>query len=96
MTKSYEARRLDRIVQLLRFIVRGVFTMAGELDALRAQVARNGEVDASAIVLLRGIKAALDAAIAAGDPAALTALSASLGQSTDALAAAVSENTPAG
>lgn len=69
--------------------------MAGELDALRAQVARNSDVDASAITLLRGLKTALDAAIASGDPAALTALSNSLGASTDALAAAVVENTPA-
>jgi hypothetical protein len=87
--------KLDTVIRLLRFIVRKEEMMAGELDALRVQVSRNAEVDASAIVLLRGIKAALDAAIAAGDPAALTELSNSLGASTDALAQAVTENTPA-
>jgi hypothetical protein len=89
----YHEGRYLRIIRMLRFLVRKVENMAGELDALRAQVARNTEVDASAIVLLRGIKAALDAAIAAGDPAALTELSNSLGASTDQLAAAVAENT---
>ena len=69
--------------------------MAGELDALTAQVAKNAEVDQSAITLLRGIKAKLDDAIASGDPARVQALADSLGASTDELAAAVIENTPA-
>jgi hypothetical protein len=46
------------------------------------------------VALLNGIKAALDAAIAANDPAALKALSDSLSVNTDALAAAVTANTP--
>lgn len=69
--------------------------MAGELDTLEATVSRNTEVDASAIALLTGLKQKLDEAIASGDPARLTALSNSLGSSTDALAAAVAANTPA-
>lgn len=71
------------------------FIMAGELDALKAAVTRDTEVESSAVALLQGLKAALDAAIASNDPAALTALSASLGKSTDDLAAAVAANTPA-
>lgn len=69
--------------------------MAGELDALEAAVTRNTDVDASAIALLQGLKTKLDEAIASGDPAKLAAFSASLGASTDALAAAVAANTPA-
>lgn len=66
-----------------------------ELDDLRAAVARETEVDESAIVLLNGLKAKLDAAIAAGDPAALKALSDSLGTESQKLADAVTANTPA-
>ena len=69
--------------------------MAGELEALRAEVARNTSVDESAVTLLRGLKAKLDAAIATHDPAALQALSDSLAADTNKLADAVTENTPA-
>ena len=69
--------------------------MSAELDALKAAVARDTDVENSAITLLQDLKAALDAAIAANDPAALAALSASLGANSDALAAAVVANTPA-
>lgn len=69
--------------------------MAGELDALTAKVAENTSVDESAIILLKGLKAKLDAAIASGDPLKLQALSDALGASNAALAAAVVEHTPA-
>lgn len=69
--------------------------MSGELDKLNAAVTRNADVEASAVALLQGLKAALDAAIASGNPVQLQALSDSLGASTDALAAAVVANTPA-
>jgi uncharacterized small protein (DUF1192 family) len=82
-------------LHLMLHIIERLSLMAGELDALRAQVARNTDVDSAAVALLRGIKAKLDAAIAAGDPAALQALSDTLGSSTDSLAAAITENTPA-
>jgi len=67
--------------------------MAGELDELEAAVTRNTEVDASAIELLTGLKARLDAA--GTDPVKLKALSDALGSSTQALADAVVKNTPA-
>ena len=63
------------------------------LDALTAQVAKNTEVDESAIVLLQGLKAKLDEAITSGDPAAIQALSDQLGASTQKLADAVAANT---
>jgi hypothetical protein len=69
--------------------------MAGELAGLQAQVAANTDVIESAITLIQGIKAALDAAIASGDPAALAALSATLSSEDEKLAAAVAANTPA-
>lgn len=64
------------------------------LDDLKAQVERNAAVDQSAISLLKGLKAQLDAA--GTDPVALKALSDELGANTDSLAAAVVANTPEG
>lgn len=69
--------------------------MANELDDLKAAVAKDLEVDQSAITLLNGLKQKLDDAIASGDPAQLKALSDSIGSSTQALADAVVANTPA-
>lgn len=83
------------VIALLNQIIARETAMAGELDALRLQVEQNNTVIGSAITLLQGLKAALDAAIASGDPAALTALSASLGATDAALAAAITANTPA-
>jgi hypothetical protein len=67
---------------------------SNSLSALQAQVAANTTVITSAETLIQGIKAALDAAIASGNPAALDALSAQLGTDDSALAAAVAANTP--
>ena len=89
-------RKLNELLRLVRTVIRKETEMAGELDALQAEVTRNTEVDQSAIALLVGIKAALDAAIASGDPNRILALSAELGTSTNALAAAVAANTPVG
>lgn len=69
--------------------------MAGELATLQAAVAHETDVVDGAIVLLEGLKTKLDAAIAAGDPAALQALSDSIGAETEKLASAVAANTPA-
>jgi hypothetical protein len=86
------------LIGILAFIVGLNFKishMANELDALKAAVEQNQTVTASAITLLQGLKQKLDEAIASGDPAKLHDLSAELGQSTDALAAAITANTPA-
>lgn len=61
---------------------------------LQAKVAANTAVVSSAITLIQGLKEQLDAAIASGDPAALQALSDSLGASDQALADAIATNTP--
>lgn len=87
-------RKLDRVIALLsNLIVKGA-VMAQELDDLTAEVTRNTEVDASARALLTGLSAKLDAAIAAGNPAAIQDLANSLRASNDTLAAAVTANTP--
>lgn len=64
-----------------------------DLTQLETEVSENLTVTQSAITLLNGLKAALDAA--GTDPAKLKALSDSLSSQTDSLAAAVSANTPA-
>ena len=93
------AEEHSEIVTLLNLVLARETAMAGELEALTAQVATNNTEIGSAITLLQGLKAALDAAIAAqqaGDNgAALAALSASLGTKDAELAAAIIANTPA-
>jgi hypothetical protein len=69
--------------------------LVAALDTLESEVAETKTVVQSAIVLIKGIKSALDEAIAAGSVEALTRLSAELDSSTNELAAAISENTPA-
>ena len=75
-----------------------------KITALAAQVERDRTVNASAVTLINGFQARLDAAVeeakAAGATDAqlqsLTDLSTALGSQQDALAAAVAANTPGG
>jgi len=62
-----------------------------DLTALTAEVARNTEVDQSAITLLNGLAAQIEALKT--DPVALQALADTMRGSSDALAAAVVANT---
>jgi len=64
-----------------------------DLSALTAEVARNTEVDSSAIALLTGLAAQIEALKT--DPVALQTLADQMKGSSDALAAAVLANTPA-
>jgi hypothetical protein len=84
----------DTLNAKIDLLTRKVNVMAGELDALQAQVAKNADVIDSAITLIKGIKAKLDECIASGNPAALQALSDALGAKDAELATAVAENTP--
>lgn len=68
--------------------------MTAELVALQAQVAQTDTVIASAVTLIQGIAAQLEAI--KDDPAAISALAADLQGTTAALAAAVTANTPSG
>jgi len=81
------------VVPLLHKILERIENMGTVLDTLTADVAAATTVEDSAITLLQGLKAQLDAA--GTDPAALQALSASIESETAKLAAAVTANTPA-
>lgn len=86
---------LREIVGIKRILTKEGGVMA-LLEALAAEVARNTDVDRSAVVLLQGLTAKIQELIDAGaDPVELQALVDSLKASTDSLAAAVTENTPA-
>jgi len=76
-------------------ILQRLSIMNDQLTALTTAVTDMETVADSAIVLLNGLKSALDAAIEADDPAALEALSARLGEQSAELAAALTANTPA-
>lgn len=72
--------------------------MAVNLDDLRAEVSRNRTVDGSAAAIIRGIAQRIADAIVAddiGDATNINELVTDLRSSSDDLAAAVSENTPA-
>ncbi len=94
-TDQWTRAALTRIEGALNQQAERIIKMAGELEALKAAVAKNTDVEESAILLLKGLKDKLDAAIAAGDPAALQVLSDSLGAETQKLADSVVANTPA-
>ena len=79
----------------LNSILKKDITIMQELDNLTAAVTASTTVQDSAMVLLTGLKTALDAAIAGGNPAALQALSDSLGSESTKMAAAITANTPA-
>lgn len=87
--------KVDSLAQTLAKVEVENQAMAQELDTLKTQVQRTTDAEDAAVVLLQGLKAQLDAAIASGDPTQLQALSDNLGRHTDSLAAAVVQNTPA-
>lgn len=86
---------LSKLVELLNVVTKQGKHMAQDLTNLATKVSANSDVIDSAVTLLNGIKAKLDEAIAANDPAALQALSDALAADTQELADAVVKNTPA-
>jgi hypothetical protein len=85
--------RIDTILQALTRIEGKENKMATTLDTLTSDVAAETTVEQSAITLLQGLKASLDAA--GTDPAKLAALSTQIESNTAGLAAAITANTPA-
>lgn len=83
------------IIGLALIIIYKLFTMANELDNLETEVSENNDATQSAILLLNGLKTALDEIIASGDMNRVKALREKLSDQTDSLAAAVIANTPA-
>lgn len=86
-------QKLDSILALLRALVAQEKAIMKELDDLTTQVQATDDAEQSAIALINGIAARIDAA--GTDPKALAALTASLKSKSDELAAAVVANTPA-
>jgi hypothetical protein len=82
----------EEVMELLIDNNKKLVKMANELETLQAEVSETKTVMGSAVTLLQGLKAKLDEAI--GNPAALAALSAELDTNTNALAAAITANTP--
>ncbi len=71
--------------------------MAIDLTSLTAEVARNTSVEQSVVTLVNNLAAQIAAIPASTDPvtqAALDALKTTLSQNDDAIAAAVTANTP--
>jgi chromosome segregation ATPase len=86
--------KLDTLLATSASVSKEMTQMSAELDTLTAQVKATDDAEQSALVLINGIAARL--AAAGTDPAALNALAADLKTNSDALAAAVTANTPAG
>ncbi len=84
---------LARIERRLERIERKENVTIMTLDQLKAQVDANRDAEASAVALLTGLSAQIEAL--KGDPAKLQALADELKTSGDALASAILANTPA-
>lgn len=85
--------RLNQHGSLLAALVTGDQIMSSQLDALTSQVAQVETVEQSAVTLIKGLADQLKAI--SNDPVAILALADRLHTSSDALAAAVTANTPA-
>jgi hypothetical protein len=86
---------LARLDQLDSKIGRWFIKMAGELDALKAQIEKTVSVEQGAITLLNGLKTELDQIIANNNLSQLVTLRNNLDAQTQALADAITANTPA-
>jgi uncharacterized membrane protein len=92
LQKTLVDQKLNQIIGLLEEIRGKEETMSAEMDALIAQVAESIAVEQSAILLIQGFAAQLEAA--GTDPVKLAELKAALDASEQNLAAAVAANTP--
>jgi len=81
---------LGAILALLALVLSNQGEIMAQLDSLEAQVKATMDIEASAVVLIQGLAAAL--AAAGTDPAKLAELEAEMKASADALAAAVAAN----
>lgn len=83
----------EKVLTEIKSINQKLVHMANELQGLQQEVAESKTVMQSAITLLQGLKQKLDEA--GTNAAALKSLSDELDANTNALAAAVTANTPA-
>jgi len=91
--RDLHTQALDTILEAQLLILKELKKIMSTLDQLTADVAAEDSAVDSAVVLLQGLKAALDAA--GTDPAKLAALSADIQAKTKVLSDAVVANTPA-
>lgn len=84
--------KLDTILQLLRESKKREVSIMADLTALQAKVAQNTSVIGSAVVLIDGLAAQIEALKT--DPVALQALADQLEADSQILAAKVLQNTP--
>jgi hypothetical protein len=82
-----------KVLEKLNLLITKSNQMANEIATLEAEVSEMKTVQQSAVTLLQGLKQRLDDA--GTDAVKLAALSADIDSSTNALAAAVTANTPA-
>jgi ABC-type transporter Mla subunit MlaD len=85
--------RIGRVERLILALIERGMQMSAQLEALQAEVARNASVIDSAMLLIDSL--ADQIAAVKNDPAALQELADNLKASSDKLAGAVAENTPA-
>lgn len=85
--------KLDKIIEYLIINNHKQTKIMTDLSVITQEVQENASVMQSAITLLQALKTKLDEA--GTDPVALKALSDSLDQNTNALAQAITANTPA-
>lgn len=85
--------RIEAALARIEAKLNGVTTHMAQLDSLTAEVTRNTSVVGSALTLIQGLAAQIQAA--GTDPAALATIVASLKANDDQIAAAIAANTPA-
>jgi hypothetical protein len=85
--------RIAEIYSMVSTLIKGATAVATDLSELTTAVENNTSVSQSAIALVDGLKAQLDAA--GTDPVALRELSQALSNNSDKLSQALTRNTPA-
>ena len=88
-------KRLDKLIRQVRKLTNQVTKMSETVTELTTRVAELETVGDSAIELLNGLKAQLDAAIANNDMSEVKALSDRIGAQTQEMADAIVANTVA-
>jgi hypothetical protein len=88
--RDHDDPRINLILAALQSLLQKVSQMSAQMDALTAEVAATKGVIESAVTVIRGIAARIEAA--GTDPAALAALTADLHASESSLADAVASD----
>lgn len=92
-TLYYLDRRFDRLERLLGAVINKERHILMDLNTIQTKVNDNGDVEASAIILLGQLSDLIRAG--ANDPAQMQAIADKLDTDKTALAAAIVANTPA-